>query len=70
MVRIRCVNPKCTSPTKSFEWDESQHVGPGGGMAQPYEEDAVRVIAVCPYCTTQNAVWVKGTESDDYVVRE
>ncbi len=56
MVTIKCVNPKCTSPTKSFRWDETQY---GKGMAQPHEQGAVRVVAVCPYCQTENLVWVK-----------
>lgn len=69
MVRIKCVNPNCTSPSKSFEWDESKYVKPGGGIAQPHEPGTVRVIAVCP-CGTENIVWVKQAKTDEEVMRE
>ncbi len=53
MVTIKCVNPKCG---KSFKWDETEY---GEKIARPHEEDARRVIAICPYCNTDNVVWVK-----------
>ncbi len=52
MIRIKCVNAACAK--KSFDWDESRH----GHIARPHAPRAKRVIAVCPYCTAENAVWV------------
>jgi len=69
MIRIKCSNLKCTSPTNSFDWDESKHIQRGGSIAQPYEEGAVRIIAVCPYCVTENAVWVKKAKKNDVLTR-
>lgn len=69
MVRIKCVNPSCTSPSKRFDWDEGKHVGRGGGTAKPREPGAVRVIAVCPFCSTENLVWLKGVKKIHRVLR-
>ncbi len=62
MVRIKCVNPKCTGPGKSFEWDESQRLKAGGRVAAPHADGAVRLTVVCPHCKTDNVVWVKGAK--------
>lgn len=70
MIRIKCSNPNCTSPIKSFGWDETAEVDHSGGMAQPHERGAVRVIVVCPCCGTENAVWVKGIKREDVVEEE
>ncbi len=59
MIRIKCINPACPGPTKSFEWDETSELKKPGSLARPREKDAVRVVAVCPHCGTENAVWVK-----------
>jgi len=69
MVIIKCINPNCTAPNRKFEWDESQHVEAGGGIAQPHEAGAVRVIAVCKYCGTENAVWVRHAKKSDSLTR-
>jgi hypothetical protein len=70
MIRIKCINPNCSSPTKSFEWDETTELEEGGSLAKPGEEDAVRVLVTCPYCGTDNVVWVKGVLLDDIVEEE
>ena len=70
MVTIRCVNPDCKSPTKTFQWDETTELQKGGTIAQPYEKGAARVIAVCSYCETENTVWVKKVKKNDTVTRE
>ncbi len=56
MIRIKCVNTECL---KSFPWDETSELKKPGSLAKPREKDAVRVIAVCSHCGTENAVWVK-----------
>ena len=69
MVIVKCVNLNCSAPHRKFEWDESEHVEAGGGIAQPHEAGAVRVIAVCPFCASENAVWVKNVNKPDAVLR-
>jgi hypothetical protein len=64
MVRIRCVNPECEGPGKSFEWEESRRLGRGGRVVAPHAEGAVRLTVVCPHCRTENVVWAKGVKSD------
>lgn len=70
MIRIKCGNPQCTSPTKGFQWDETQHISAGGKIAQPDEQGAKRVIAVCPFCLTENTVWVSSAKSSDVLTRK
>ncbi len=70
MVRIKCVNPGCTGPEKRFEWDESRHVQPGGGIAAPHAEGAVRLAVVCPHCGTENGVWATGVKKNNKVTRK
>jgi len=65
MVIIKCINPNCTAPHRKFEWDETPH----GGLADPHAEGAARVIAVCPSCGTENAVWVKRAKKSDALTR-
>jgi hypothetical protein len=69
MVTVKCINPNCSSPTKSFEWDETAELVAGGTIAAPHEKGAVRVVATCPYCGTENVVWVKGLKTDDIIRR-
>ncbi len=70
MIRIKCINPQCSSPTKSFEWDETTELGKDGALATPHEKGAVRVVAVCPWDGTENVVWVKGAKTDNTVWRK
>ena len=65
MVRIKCINSNCTSPTKSFDWDDRPH----GGIAAPHAEGAKRVAARCSYCRTENYVWVKDARQSDQITR-
>ncbi len=69
MIPIHCLNPNCSSPTQSFEWDVSQYVEAGGGIAPPRAQGAVRVIADCPYCAAENPVWVYRAKKQDVVIR-
>jgi hypothetical protein len=68
MLRIKCVNPKCSG--KSFEWDESQRIKRGGCVAQPHAEGAVRVVVACPHCKTDNVVWMKKVQRNIGVARK
>ncbi|HEY7546635.1 MAG TPA: hypothetical protein VID27_17220 [Blastocatellia bacterium] len=68
MIRIKCVNSNCSSPDGKFDWDESPHDA-GGGLSAPREPGAKRVIAICPYCSTQNAVWLKSVKKKDQLRR-
>ena len=70
MIHIKCSNPNCTSPIRAFDWDETAEVDDSGGIAQPHERGAVRVIAVCPFCAAENVVWVKGIKLADVVDEE
>ncbi len=70
MISIKCSNLQCTSPTKSFDWDETEDVENSGGIAPSRERGAVRVIVVCPFCSTENVVWVKGVKRKDEVEEE
>ena len=65
MVIIKCINPNCNVPNRKFEWDEREQ----GDLAQPHEAGAVRVIAVCPSCGTENAVWVRNAKKSDTLTR-
>jgi hypothetical protein len=58
MIRILCVNPQCMSPTATFDVDETQLVEPGGGIAQPFEDGAERMVITCPYCQVGNVIWL------------
>lgn len=64
MVRIRCVNPNCAGPAKSFEWDESRRLRRGGHVAAPHAEGAVRLTVLCPHCKTDNVIWATGVRPD------
>ena len=70
MVRVPCIKPDCPSPTKTFEWDETRYVSPGGGIAAPNAPGAKSVIATCPYCGTECKVWVTHLKRDDTITRE
>ena len=55
MITINCFNPKC--PRTKFEWNEKS-VG-GIGRGNECDENTHQFPAVCPYCHTENYVWVK-----------
>ncbi len=73
MILIKCINPQCSSPTNSFDRDETSELEEKGAIATPHEKGAVRVIAVCPFCGTENTVWVKRaklTKIDEVIKRD
>jgi hypothetical protein len=67
MIRIKCINPKCTAPQGKFPWDDRAHAD--GDPAQPGEPGAVAFILECPYCGIENKVWLKKVKKNDDVVR-
>ena len=68
MLRIKCVNTKCTG--NSFDWDERQRLARGGRVAEPHAEEAVRVVVACPHCKTDNVVWMKKVQRNVGVARK
>lgn len=69
MTTIQCLNPDCPSPTKTFEWDETQYVQKGGGVAMPHADGAKRIIAYCPRCGTENVIWVHRLKPNQIIFR-
>ena len=67
MIRIKCINSKCTSPLGKFIWDDRAHAE--GGPAQPGEFGAVAFIAECPCCGTENKVWLRKVKKPETVTR-
>lgn len=70
MIRVRCINPNCSAPSKTFQWDETKYVDSDGGIAQPDEPGAIRIVVCCPYCQTEMGVWVKKARMKDSIVRD
>lgn len=68
MLRIKCVNTKCTG--KSFEWDEKRRLAQGGRVAAPHAEGAVRVVVSCSHCMTDNVVWLLRVQKNVRVARK
>lgn len=64
MIRIKCINPKCTAPSGIFEFDDSK-IG-AAGPASLNEPSAMRYIINCPFCNTKNMVWLKRSVSSFY----
>lgn len=57
MIKIKCVNKKCTSPDGIFEFDEALF-----GATGPGKEDEIGsqpFLIECPSCHTNNLVWLK-----------
>ncbi len=59
-MEIKCVNEKCSSPTKSFYWNEKQHIKEGATIFQTEIsiEGVMSIVADCTYCSTLNKLWV------------
>ena len=67
MLRIKCINSKCTAPVGKFPWDDRTHAE--DGPAQPGEFGAVAFIVECPCCGTENKVWLRKVKKPDTVTR-
>lgn len=59
MIKIKCINPKCL--TKSFRWNDLSELHSQHDLAEPYEEEAVRIAVSCTFCGTENVIWVKAS---------
>lgn len=68
MIIIECINPKCTAPEGKFNCDDRAHAD--GGPAEPGVPGAISFLAECPYCGTENKVWLYKVRKDDSVTRE
>jgi len=69
MAVIRCANPQCSNPTRTFDWNELDHVRKGGRIVTPGAAGSMSVIALCPYCLFENKLWVTKLKSDDEILR-
>ena len=58
MTKIKCSNLKCSNKSRVFDWDESSDVKPGCKISGTYEPGAEVLAVPCPYCGTENKVWV------------
>lgn len=67
MIRIKCTNPNCTAPERRFAWDDLAHAE--GGPAQPGDMGAISFLVDCPYCGTENKVWLFKVKQGDSVTR-
>ena len=67
MLRIKCINSSCTALEGKFLWDDRAHAE--GGPAQPREPGALAFIVDCPYCGTENKVWLFKVKKEDGVLR-
>ena len=67
MIRVKCINPKCAAPQGKFAWDERAQAE--GGPAQPEETGAISFLVDCPFCGTENKVWLFKVKPKDAVTR-
>ena len=58
MTRIKCSNAKCPNKSRIFDWDESNDVKKGCKISDTYDPGAEVLAVPCPYCGTENKVWV------------
>ncbi len=57
MIHIKCINPNCTAPDGVFEFDD-EAIG-AAGPSGPKGPSGMRYVIDCPYCGTQNMIWLK-----------
>jgi hypothetical protein len=58
MIRIKCINSKCTAPDRIFPWNERPHLESEGNLAEEGDDGAVSFVVTCNYCGTKNKIWV------------
>lgn len=58
MLRIQCINPKCTAPERIFTWNERPHLQAEGRLAQEGDDGAVSFVVQCKHCGTKNKIYV------------
>jgi hypothetical protein len=69
MARIKCVNPKCTSPDGTFILNEEDYLESDGRFVRPGTPDALDIIVKCPACGAENRVWAIGLKPHDVIAR-
>jgi hypothetical protein len=57
MIKIKCVNKECTAPDRIFEFDEFLFGATGPGNEN--EIGSQPFLIECPFCHTNNLVWLK-----------
>ena len=67
MIRVKCINPKCTAPQGKFNWDDRAQAE--GGPAKPGEIGAISFLVDCPFCGIENKVWLFKAKPKDAVTR-
>jgi hypothetical protein len=62
MAFIQCANTKCplnnSSLPKTFEWNETEQLEPGGQIVEPNTPGANSLMIKCPFCEANNIIWV------------
>lgn len=58
MISIKCVNPQCTSPSKSFDWDKTEYARKGFKPVKAGTAGASSLVIKCLFCRADNKVWV------------
>ena len=69
MVRIKCINSKCTAPDRIFLWNERPHLEADGKVAKEGDEGAVSFIVPCKYCGTKDKIWVTKLRKTEEITR-
>jgi len=69
MLKILCVNEKCTAPNRIFLWNERPYLEADGKLAEEGDEDAVSFVVPCKNCGTKNKIWVTKVREEDGIVR-
>jgi hypothetical protein len=70
MLKILCVNEKCTAPNRIFLWNERPHLEAEGKLAEEGDEDAVSFIVSCKYCGARNKIWVTKLRKTEEITRD
>jgi len=69
MILIKCVNLECTASNRVFSWNERSHLEVEGKIAQEGENGAISFLVDCPYCGTENKIWLFKVKQVDSVTR-
>lgn len=69
MLKILCINEKCTAPNRIFLWNERPHLEADGRLAEEGDENAVSFVVPCKYCGTRNKIWVTKVRKTEDITR-
>ena len=69
MIRIKCINSKCSAPDRIFPWNERPHLEAEGKLAEVGDEGAVSFAVQCKFCGTKNKIWVTKVLEEDETTR-